>query len=110
MRRWLPTLPDAGSITTIDTSPGRTVSFVTKIDVTGSPTGELPESAYRRMVAYFIVSKLNGEALRDACDSLVDNFIYSIRAPTLSVPSPDEQFDIAGGITFVDGEQITLAD
>ena len=110
MRRWLPTLPDQGSITAIDTGPARSVSFVTKIDVTGNPAGDLPESAYRRLVSYFIVSKLCGEALRDACDSLVENFVYSIRTPSVLEANVDETFDIAGGVTFVDGDQITLAD
>jgi hypothetical protein len=56
-----------------ETTDGK-VNFVTPIDI-GAPTvAHVPEDALKRMMCFYVVGKLSGKALNDACHTLAEIF------------------------------------
>jgi hypothetical protein len=70
-----------------ETTDGR-VEFVTMIDVDAPTAAQVPHDAWRRMLCLYVVGRLSGTALADACQSLADIYSWQIEQtrPALRIP------------------------
>ena len=71
---------------TIDGDRHRSVTFLTHVEVTGDRTRALPEDAVKRLISMIIVSRLDAQALTEACESLIETFRWTFQ-PALSAQS-----------------------
>ena len=74
----------------VDETPGGKVKFVTTVDIDAPTPVEVSRDAWRRMLCFYIVGRLSGNALGDACQSLTDNYTWQIEQ-TQFVPEIPEQ-------------------
>ena len=84
MEQWVPSLYKRNVVST-DTAHGRSVTFTTSVEVTGDASSPLPESAYRRLLCHFVVSKLQDSDLADAQDKLIDLYLWHLTKPLTSL-------------------------
>lgn len=85
MQRWVPSLYKTDLIST-DTANGRSVTFTTSVEVTGDASAALPESAFRRLVCHFVVSKLQDGDLLDAQEKLIDLYLWHLVQNPPAIP------------------------
>lgn len=62
----------------VDEAQDGRVQFLTTMDVTGQLTPELYQTALCRMVCFYIVGRLTGEALTEAYQSLADVYSWQV--------------------------------
>ncbi len=74
----------------VDETPGGKVRFVTTVDIDAPTLAEVSLDAWRRMLCFYTVSRLSGNALGDACQSLADIYSWQIEQ-TQFVPEITEQ-------------------
>lgn len=72
-----------------ETTDGK-VHFVTMIDIDAATAAHVSEDAWCRMLCFYIVGRLSGKALGDACQSLADIYTWQIEqtrpVPQISGP------------------------
>ena len=75
---------------TTDSGPGQIVKFTTTVEVTGDESTPIPEDAFRRLVSYFIISRLTSDDLRQAQENLIGQYMWAIKSPI----APSENFEV----------------
>lgn len=77
--------------------------------VTGKVDEPLPEKALQRLISLYVVQTLDGSALAEACDYLVDTYLWCHRArganpssPTRVISKPKVHMSKARQIEFED--------
>ena len=76
-----------------ETTDGK-VQFVTTVDIDASTPADVSQDAWGRMLCFYIVSRLSGKALADACQSLVDSYTWQIQQ-TRPIPQIPEKKHLA---------------
>ena len=74
----------------MDETLGGRVMFVTTVDIDAPTLAEVSLDAWRRMLCFYTVSRLSGNALGDACQSLADIYSWQIEQ-TRPIPLGSEQ-------------------
>lgn len=67
------------------------MTFLTQVEVTGDRTRALPEDALKRLISMVIVSRLDADALTEACESLIETFRWTHQPPLAIHPAPSKQ-------------------
>jgi hypothetical protein len=74
---------------TDETSDGK-VQFETTIDIDVPTLDDISEDAFHRLLSFYIVGRLHGQALTDACQSLTDIYEWQIERARPGQPLPHE--------------------
>jgi hypothetical protein len=85
-----------------DDGPQGSVHFLTETRIYGNTIADLPKSALYRMLCFYLIGKLDGAALEEACESLAD--IYSWQADSRNAmppPEPDVHFIPSSHLTEI---------
>jgi hypothetical protein len=73
----------------VDETTGGRVQFVTMIDIDAATAAQVPHDAWRRMICFYVVSHLSGNALADACQSLADIYSWQIEQTRTALRIPE---------------------
>jgi len=85
---WLPYRNIIQQSATDESADGK-VEFLTTFDITAPTPADIPEAARCRMICYLIIGRLQGKALSDACESLMDLFSWQVEQARPASPIPE---------------------
>jgi len=83
------------------------VRFVTKIETTGPEHSPLSDDMISRLIALWVVQRLDGPELRESCDYLVDNFFWKNKRLE-SAPRPLKALAAKRGLAIKKARPVVL--
>jgi len=75
----------------VDETSGGKVLFQTTIDIDASDDSDISQEAWCRMASFFLLSRLSGKALLDACNSLAEIYSWQIEQVLPALPVAEQK-------------------
>jgi hypothetical protein len=94
-------------LTSVHKHAGGSVRFITTIETTGPDRSPLTDDTISRLVALWVVQRLDGKELRESCDYLVDNFVWKNKKLE-AIPRPLKALAAKRGLTITKAKPVVL--
>lgn len=102
-------LHDLEPLTSVHQYPGGSVRFVTSIETAAPSNSPLSEDTISRLIALWVVQRLDGDDLRESCEYLVDNFVWRNKKLSQSGSKPLKMLAAAKkGLKITKAKPVTL--
>jgi hypothetical protein len=102
-------LHDLDPLTSVHEQAGGAVRFVTSIETAAPEDAPLSEDTISRLIALWVVQRLDGDDLQESCEYLVDNFVWRNKKLNQPTSKPLKMLAAAkNGLTITKAKPITL--